>query len=275
MNTAYRFGRRRFLSGVGTSSLGLWLRGAEARAAGEGPPQRLLLMFRPNGNIPSLWTPTGGETDFALPMSSAPFAPLRDHMVIFKNLDIVLEGRGSRTHEGGRIAILTGGGTDGYRPAPNDWINTHPSIDQHLLAHAPDLKQRKPLHLAATSFVGPKTNQVANRAVGYTGVDQPIFPELDPTLVYQRVFGSLMPGGATPDNRAALARAQLRRKSVLDFLAADMTRLRSLVSVDERPRLEQHAAAIRELEQALEGDEPLVPAAAAWAWAPGRSGWRG
>ena len=84
--------------------------------------------------------------------------------------------------------LLTGSPVNGVRPAPNDWKNTTASIDQTLLFPAPVFKGRQALYLAADNRVDNATPQVANRAIAYSGPDQPIYPELKPSLVYARLF---------------------------------------------------------------------------------------
>jgi len=91
--------------------------------------------------------------------------------------------------------------------------------------------------------------EVANRALSYAGADEPLFPEVDPQLTFDRLFGGIVPGA----DADALARAKAKNQSVLDFIDADLARLEALAPASERPKLEAHADAIRDLEQSLDG----------------------
>jgi hypothetical protein len=50
------------------------LRPRPARAAA---PLNFLTVFVPDGVIPSLWNPTGGETSFSLPAMAQPLEPVK------------------------------------------------------------------------------------------------------------------------------------------------------------------------------------------------------
>jgi hypothetical protein len=223
-------------------------------------PQRFLFMLRPNGTIRSRWVPTATADSFMLPAITSAFAPVRDHMVILDGINLVNSNGGGPTHEGGMNTLLTGSPVDGFREGggPNDWRNTAPSIDQILLAESAMLGSHSPLYVAADGRVDNSQPQVANRALAYTGPDQPIYPELKPTLVYARLFSGLMPGGSTADNEHALLLARQRKQSVLDFMKDDLNALHAQTPLASRPQLDQHLVVIRELEQML--DAPVANA---------------
>jgi hypothetical protein len=253
---SYRQSRRAFLRRVGSASacagLASWLLQMEGYAQGVPAPKRLLLMTRPNGTIRSEWVPQGSASAFTLPSISAAFEKLRSDLLILDGVDLKLSGVGSETHEAGMVTLLTGGPTGPARPAPNDFKNLLPSVDQHLCSASPSLKLHEPLYLVADGRVDNSKPQVANRAAAYSGADQPIFPELQPLLVYKRLFGELMPGGATPENLAELERARQEQRSVLDFVKTDLQSLEQLAPSEARPQLERHAQVIRELETKLD-----------------------
>jgi hypothetical protein len=249
-----RQSRRSFLRAVASTPLAAWLTSAERADAGEPPPQRFVLMLRPNGTIRPQWAATGSETSFTLPSITAAFESLRSNMVLIDGINLVNANGGASTHEGGMNTILTGSPVNGSRPAPNDWKNTAPSVDQTLLLPAPIFNGRAPLYLAADSRVDNATPQVANRAIAYTGPDQPIYPELRPSLVYARLFGAMVSGG-----QVDLQRARARKQSVLDFVQSDLTNLMVLAPASQKPVLEQHAAVIRDLEKML--DTTIPPSA--------------
>ncbi len=246
-----RQSRRWFLRAVGATPLAVWLTSAERAEAGDPPPQRFVLMLRPNGTIRASWVPTGSATAFTLPSISAAFEPVRSNMVVVDGIKLVPSNGGLSTHEGGMNTLLTGSPVNGTRPAPNDWKNTAASIDHTLLGSLPSFKGHQPLYLAADNRVDNATPQVANRAIAYSGADQPIYPELKPSLVYARLFSTMMPGGP-----AALARARARRQSVLDFVQSDLAALTALAPASQRPRLDQHGAVIRDLENMLDAAAP-------------------
>src|SRR5262245_27353048 len=98
--------RRSFLRSIGGAAALRWfLRSAEARAADGARPLRLLIIQRPNGTIPDEWLPRGkGDSldrldNLTLGKITAPFEPLKPHLVATQGLDIV--ARDARTGKGG------------------------------------------------------------------------------------------------------------------------------------------------------------------------------
>jgi hypothetical protein len=212
-----------------------------------------MLILRPNGTIRKEWIPTGTTTSFTLPSITSAFESLRSNLVIVDGIKLVPSNGGLSTHEGGMNTLLTGSPVNGTRPNPNDWINTAGSVDKTLLAPAPVFKDTQPLYLSTDSRVDNASPQVANRAIAYSGPDQPIYPELKPSLVYARLFSSMTPGGS-----AALASARARKQSVLDFVTSDLANLSAIAPASQRPKLDQHGAVIRDLEKMLDTTAPVT-----------------
>jgi len=71
-----------------------------------------------------------------------------------------------------------------------------------------------------------------------------------------------MPGGGTDPNLEELARRRARRRSVLDFITADLKRARAQFPASFKEDLDVHETAIRELEQGLDAAPPGAECAA-------------
>ncbi|HZO11680.1 MAG TPA: DUF1552 domain-containing protein [Polyangiaceae bacterium] len=246
--------KRAFLRGLGVASasagLGWWLHLSERAAEGAEAPKRLILMQRPNGTIRNQWLPNGGGSGAVLGPILQPFTNVFQNMVALDGVNIVTSNGGNASHEGGMVTFMTGHPIGETRPpSSDDWKNTAPSLDQvfantsAILGDAP----HKSLQVAAHQRQDGAP-EVANIALSYSGPDVPLYPEVKPSLLYQRLFGAIMPG----DDLAELERARAKNKSVLDFVRADLTKLRSLAPASERPKLDAHEAAIRDLEKALD-----------------------
>lgn len=277
MTLPYRVTKRAFLRGLGVASaaagLGWWLKLSERSAEGAAPPKRLMLMQRPNGTIRSKWLPNGGGQGAVLGPILQPFQSVWDNMVVMDGIDIVTSNGGDASHEGGMVTFMTGNPIGETRPpSDDDWKNTAPSLDQ-VLADASSILSDAPyksLQVAAHHQQdGPP--EVANIALSYSGADVPLYPEIKPTLLYDRLFGSLMPGDPA-GNLEQLERARAKNKSVLDFVRADLAKLRTIAPASERPKFDAHEAAIRDLEKALDelptncmpGNPPTDPPETNW-----------
>jgi len=248
----YQLKRRNFLSGLG-AAVGLYAflqRMERAEAQGLQTPQRVLFIQRPVGTVVQNWFPQGQGSNFTLSRILTPFAPLRERMIVFE--DIRLPSNGSVG--GGSVRenelMLTGTRTTRLYPGNggDDPIAEGPSFDQLLVRGAPGLQGTAIASLQVSCDSRADTPEVSTRNMAYSGPQAPLKPYYQPLDAYTRVFGSLMPGGATAANMAALARARLAQKSVLDFARKDLARLEQLAPASQRSQLELHASAIREVE---------------------------
>lgn len=259
----YRFQRRSFLAGIGAAA-GLFtlLRRMEDAAAQVLAPQRILFVQRPVGTVASAWFPSGQGASFTLSRILQPFAPLRERMVVFEDLRLPSDGSVGGGHERGTVLMLTGARTKRLYPGNggDDPIAEGPSFDQLLARGAPGLQGTAIASLQLSCDSRADTPEVSTRNMSYSGAQAPLRPYYQPLDAYNRVFGTLMPGGATPDNLARLSRARLQKKSVLDFARKDLERLRTLAPASQREQLDGHAAAIREVESEFDVT-PTDPAA--------------
>src|SRR5256885_16909347 len=96
-----RRSRRWFLRATSATPLAAWLTSAERAEAGGPPPQRFVLMLRPNGTIRNEWVPTGSANTFTLPSVTAAFESLRSSTVFVDGVTLVPSNGGLSTHEGG------------------------------------------------------------------------------------------------------------------------------------------------------------------------------
>jgi hypothetical protein len=211
------------------------------------------------GTVAQNWFPQGEGQTYAMSRILTPFAPLRERMIVFDGLKLPFEGSAGGGHERGTVLMLTGTRTTRLYPGNggDDPISEGPSFDQFLVNGAPGLQGTAIASLQLSCDSRADTPEVSTRNMSYSGAQAPLTPYYQPIEAYTRVFGTLMPGGATSENLAALARARLQQKSVLDFALKDLDRLRNLAPASQRVQLDMHAAAIREVEtefDAVPGD---------------------
>ena len=265
--------RRSFLRACGGSAALLlpMLRSIEARAAGMAAPLRFLVIHHPLGTQIDQWRPAGVTAttrNFTLPYISSPFAPLQSKMIMIDGLKIVTASRsggasGANTHEGGMVALMTGQPTLG-QIGTQDHAAGGALIDQIFLAKSPLLggaTSAKPtpfssLQLAADirsdrDEIAPRVLSYLDPIPGETNLNtarQPLKPETQPLNVFTRLFGGGMPS-------ADVARYIAQKKSVLDFMRADLARLRTLVPASEAAKLDGQFEAIRQLESSIQASQ--------------------
>jgi hypothetical protein len=279
--TSYKIARRAFLRRAGASTILLpLLRNIEARAQGMPAPLRFFVLHHPLGtqhigpaSTTELWRPsvTATSTSFTLPQNSAPFNPLKPKMVMIDGLNIVTASRasgnsgGQNTHEGGVVAVMTGVPTLG-QIGQQDHAAGGASIDQIFLDRSPVLGGTASTSPSKTTFqylalaadIRSDRDEVAPRVLSYRPplanqsdislARQPITPETQPINVYNRLFGAAM---ATSGSAAAAAAKLAQNQSALDFVNADLARLRTLVPAAETVKLDAFASSIQQLEASL------------------------
>ena len=130
--------RRNFIKQVGLSAASLpFLMGLPSLglAAPARPRQRLIVMFSPNGTIPTAFWPDETGSDFKLKEIMTPLEAFKDRMLVLKGLSNKVRGDGDN-HMRGMSCLLTGielfpGNIQGGSDTPAGWASGI-SIDQEL-----------------------------------------------------------------------------------------------------------------------------------------------
>jgi hypothetical protein len=240
--------RRTFLRGLGGVGLAMpllqVLPGRSARAA-EAFPRRLIVFFNPNGTLKERWSPSGTETDFALPEILGPLERHKRRLVITDGIDMPVseEGPGG-PHNRGMASLLTG---EIIREGPfpdgdgrlAGWAGGI-SIDQFVARELGAQTRFTTLELGVRAL----DNEPRAR-ISYLGPDQPVPPENDPHNVWQRLFA---PMDADPE---VMRKLLVQRRSVLDVVRGDFERLNRKLAPEDRHKLGQHFEAVRDLERRL------------------------
>jgi hypothetical protein len=176
----------------------------------------------------------------------------RAHVTIIEGLDLSagIEA-GTVGHEGARV-MLTGSAADG----------DNASIDQFLAVER-GLGSATPYSCLVLGVGADGTDIGSN--ISYQSGGRPVPKRIDPSEVYDSVFGSMI----LPREPEAAAKVRAQRasaRSSLDFLMAQAAALRAQLPAEEARKLDQHLTAQRELERRLAHLEANCPLPAA----PGR-----
>ncbi len=255
---SYKISRRRFIEGTaGAVGLAAFARSFEAFAQEPSDVRRLLVIQRPVGTVVENWFPQGsGGTNYTASRILKKFDAHRERMIVLDDLNLPSAGSTGGGHERGTVLMLTGARTRSLYPGNggDDPIAEGPSIDQLWVKESAALMGTPIASLQLSCDNRADTPEVSTRHMSYSGRMAPMKPYYQPADAYERVFGTLMPGGMTPGNMEALEKARAQKKSVLDFALADLGRLRTLAPASSREQLDAHEAAIRELEKELDAN---------------------
>lgn len=212
--------------------------GAQEAAAG---PQRLVLLYNPNGTIPEAFWPAAGasETEFTLGPILAPLADFKDRMLLLRGLDISVadaSGLPGGPHQRGIGGLYTGSELQTGTMADGDgslagWANG-PSVDQEVVQRLdpPTLLPSLELGVRATAA------DVMAR-ISYSGPGSPVPPMNDPREVFQRLNSGFINDLAGPEQAAA----REQRRLVMAAVQSQYASLRPKVSLVDRQKLERHA----------------------------------
>lgn len=202
-------------------------------ATGERLPVRFGTWIWGCGHIPERWIPTETGTSFAMPPDLEPLEPYRDKLAIFSGFDVKLDGVPNKPHITGCLGLRTG------IPVPTEKVSA-PTVDV-LIADAIGGGTRFGSIEVSTSGI--------QRSYSFRAGGSPNPSETSPIALYQRIFGEGFqdPNAAqfTPDPETMV------RKSVLSAVKEDRQRVMKLVGAQDRQRLDQYFASLRQLEQKL------------------------
>lgn len=232
-----RISRRLALSALGAGACALGL----PAGAAEGRPKYFIGIYMPHGVARELWVPRPGF-EIAYPDSAlAPFAEsFREQIVTVEGLDLSAGlAAGTVGHDGSRV-LLTGSAGNGRNA----------SLDQ-FLALEQGLGQNMPLSSLVLGVGSP--NPALGSCISYAKGGSALPKIIDPTQTFQQAFAQWVVGS----DPAALAQAEAERKrgkSLLDYWRVELAALAARAPASERDKLEQHATALRDLEQRLDGE---------------------
>jgi hypothetical protein len=235
--------RREFLRdlGIGTAALPFILNLPSLGFANQRQrKQRLVVLFSPNGVVPSAFWPDEEGKLTTLKESLKPLEPFADRTLILHGVCDKVRGDGDN-HMRGIGCLLTGielfpGNIQGGSHTPAGWASGV-SIDQEIKNHlqtSPATRTR----FGSLEFgvMVPDRADTWTRMV-YAGPNKPIAPIDDPYQMFAKLYGRM--------------KDKEHLKSILDDLQEDLRKVGSVVSSEDRRLLEEHASFVREMEQEL------------------------
>lgn len=248
----FRISRRTVLRGAGTIAIGLpWLECMEDDVKAQSASttaQRFIGVYQPGGTVIDKWRPTGSETAPVYGSILAPLEPVKDKVLVVDGLE--MKSAIGEQHQAGIISFLTGavqGVAQKYSASKPGADNA--SIDQIIATKIS--KGKKPLSSlqVAVRWATGKSHGLLHpiNALNFedTTANAPMPPRLEPSEIWNTLFGSIEP--ATPAMNTAVA----RKKSILDFVDKRYAALAAKVGASDRVKLEDHLDKIRQIENGL------------------------
>lgn len=215
----------------------------------------MAFLYVPNGKHMPDWTPKTEGRDFELTPILEPLAPVRDKISVLTGLTADKAnayGDGGGDHARAMAAFLTG-----VHPNKTDGtdIRAGISVDQVAAAQIGDRTRLPSLELGTEhgSMAGNCDSGyscVYSSTVAWRSPTQPLPKEVNPKLVFERLFGA---GDAGQKQRS------LRRKSILDYVREDSKGLEKQLGSGDVRKLDEYFSAVRDIELRMERAEKLPP----------------
>lgn len=233
-----------------------------AAAGGGASPLRLAFLFVPNGMHMPAWTPASEGALTTLPPLLQPLKNVKDSISVLTGLaqnNARALGDGGGDHARSAAAWLTG-----CHPRKTSGANIKAGISADQLA----ARKVGKLTRFASLEIGCERGQQAgscdsgyscaySSSIAWRGEANPVAKEVDPRLVFDRLFGA---GDA---GEAAQSRTLRERyeKSILDFVLEDANRLKVKLGAHDQNKLDEYFTGVREIEQRLQFTEKVSGAA--------------
>jgi Protein of unknown function (DUF1552) len=257
--------RRTFLRGLGATValplLDSMIPTSTVGAAAK-PAMRLGYVYTPNGIIgcseksprPFMWTPKTVGSNFEFSPTMKVLEPFREYVNVFSGLAQVTGralGDGPGDHARATATFLTG-----VHPYKTGGANFKLGISADQIA----AKELGKFTQLSSLELGLEPQPLAgNCDSGYTcaymsmswrSETTPVPAELNPRIVFERLFGD----GESTDKAARQARLE-EQKSVLDYVAGNLSRLRGSVGTGDRRKLDEYLEAVRDIERRIQRAE--------------------
>jgi hypothetical protein len=236
--------RRHFLRRLGVSAAALpFLAGLPSLTGAPLPQrrQRLIIMFSPNGTLPSDFWPDQEGEGFELKPILKPLEPFRDRVLMLNGIHNRIRGDGDN-HMRGMSCLLTGtellpGNIQGGSDTPAGWASSI-SIDQEIKRFLQSREETRTRFGSLEFGVAVPDRADPWTRMSYAGANQPIAPVDNPYDMFAKLYGQMK-------DKESLA-------SVLDDVRDDLARVSARLSARDKALLEQHLTLVRELETELQ-----------------------
>ena len=220
-------------------------------------PLRSAFVFFPNGVILDPWRPIGEGRDYQFGPTMESLTDFHDDLTIFTGLaqhHARANGDGAGDHARNGGAFLTGAQP---RKTSGADIAVGVSIDQAMAASIGSHTRLPSLELgldrgrnAGNCDSGYSCAYSSN--ISWKSESTPMAKEVHPRLAFNRLFG-------IRENSGEQKRMDETRTSILDFVAADASRLMKQASGGDRAKLDEYFTSVREVEQRITRAARFVP----------------
>ncbi len=210
--------------------------------------RRLGFVFIPMGSDHARWMPQGGDRLGELSPILSPLEAVKEQVTVVTNLE--LQNSYPGTHDTSNSGFLSAAFAK-HTESSDYHLGT--TIDQ-VAAKQMGQDTRLPsleLSMDLNPLAGVCNNGYAcvyQNNLSWSSPTTPLPSEAHPRIVFERLFGE---GGSLAERRASLR----GRASLLDSFSEDIARLKRVVGMTDRVRVDQYLDSVREIERQIQRAE--------------------
>jgi hypothetical protein len=215
------------------------------------PKPRFMGIFFPHGLSYGYWEMPEGPID-KLSYIMEPLTPVKSHTVVLGGMySKSAEPPEGTTGSDHWVAAAFMTAIKPKKTAGSDASVGSPTIDQVIAQKIGGDSLLPSLQLAVEDPNSSSSNCGEGYSCSYTNSiswpahNRPLPMELDPQVVFERLFGS----GATPEVREARRR---QSRSILDSVRSELAGLKSNLGAGDRLKVDEYAEEVRELERRIQ-----------------------
>lgn len=221
-----------------------------------GDPLRMAFVYVPNGVIVDRWTPKNVGRDLQINETMQPLEGFRGDFQVVSGLEHQhgrAGGDGGGDHARATATILTGA-----RPKKTAGIDIRAGVSVDQVA-ARQLDGRTRFSSLELSCDGVRQSGTCDSGyscayqfnLSWRSENQPIAPESNPRMVFERLFGRDLGRNGS----GAAERAKARDHSLLDFLMQDAASLQAQLGKSDQRKLDEYLTGVREIEKRIQQAE--------------------
>lgn len=222
-------------------------------------PVRAAWLYTPNGVNVEQWMPQGEGMSYEMSPSLKVIEKHREDFMVVSGL--MQDWARSHGNGGGDHARATATFLTGCMPKKTAGADIHVgiSVDQIAAQKIGHLTRLPSLELSTD---GQRSSGKCDSGyscayqfnLAWKNETMPMAPEMDPRLVFERMFGL----GSTSGKGADAARAKRLQKSVLDAVLGEAKSLQGKANPGDRRKLDEFFSSVRDIEQRIERAEKFT-----------------
>jgi hypothetical protein len=218
-------------------------------------PKRMVYVYVPTGILPQYWTPSSPGREFEFQRVMKPLERHRDDLLVLTGLSANAVASAMKDGAGDHARAVSSYLT-GVRPKKTLGADLHVGISADQIAAGALRSQTKlsslELTCENTRTVGEcDSYSCAYQTISYKSETEPLIPEMNPRVVFERMFGDVDSSGSRLERR----NDWLYRKSILDMTMRDAQSIQREIGPEDKQKLDEYFSCIRDLETRLEKAE--------------------